>query len=138
MKRLHIHIGIDDLQQGIQFYSSLFDTAPDKVKDDYAKWMLDDPRINFAISTHTATRGVDHLGLQVDAPEEMSALRAQFEREGLGVQHEGETQCCYAQSDKSWLHDPSGVAWETFVSTADVEAPSAATVGCDAHCATQR
>jgi catechol 2,3-dioxygenase-like lactoylglutathione lyase family enzyme len=120
MKRMHIHVGVDHLDQSIKFYSALFGAGPDKTKPDYAKWMLDDPRINFAISTR-AGRGVDHLGLQVDEDSELAGLREQFKRAEMSAFDEGETVCCYAQSDKSWLEDPSGVAWEIFQTMEDTQ-----------------
>ncbi len=120
MKRMHIHVGVDNLDQGIRFYSALFGTTPTKSKDDYAKWMLDDPRINFAISTR-ASRGVDHLGIQVDDERELSELRERFQQADLAVFDEGETECCYARSDKSWLQDPAGTVWETFNTMADAQ-----------------
>jgi catechol 2,3-dioxygenase-like lactoylglutathione lyase family enzyme len=120
MKRMHIHVGVDHLDQSIKFYSALFGAGPDKTKPDYAKWMLDDPRINFAISTR-AGRGVDHLGLQVDEDNELAGLREQFAKAEISAFDEGETVCCYAQSDKSWLQDPSGVAWEIFQTMEDAQ-----------------
>jgi catechol 2,3-dioxygenase-like lactoylglutathione lyase family enzyme len=120
MKRMHIHVGVDHLDQSIKFYSALFGAGPDKTKPDYAKWMLDDPRINFAISTR-AGKGVDHLGLQVDEDSELAGLREQFAKAEMSAFDEGETVCCYAQSDKSWLEDPSGVAWEIFQTMEDAQ-----------------
>lgn len=121
MKRMHIHVGVDDLDQSIRFYSALFGTPPTKTKPDYAKWMVDDPRINFAISVRAGRTGVDHLGLQVDEDDELEELRERFRKADLSVFDEGETVCCYAQSDKSWVQDPSGVAWETYKTMADAE-----------------
>ncbi len=120
MKRMHIHVGVKNLDEGIQFYSALFGAAPAKTKPDYAKWMLDDPRINFAISTHAKTTGVDHLGLQVDNATELHQLRDRLKHADMSVMDEGETVCCYARSEKSWVQDPSGVAWEAFNSMEDV------------------
>ena len=119
MKRLHVKVGVESLDQGIKFYSALFDSAPVKTKTDYAKWMLDDPRLNFAISTRTGATGVDHLGLQVDEEGEMEELRERLERADMSLFDEGETVCCYARSDKSWVTDPSGVAWETYRTMAE-------------------
>ncbi|MEX2366318.1 MAG: VOC family protein, partial [Pseudohongiellaceae bacterium] len=99
---MHIHVGVENLHQSIQFYSALFGAEPAKVRDDYAKWMLDDPRINFAVSTRAKT-GLDHLGLQVDEDAELAALRERLESADLSVVNEGETVCCYARSDKSWV-----------------------------------
>ena len=113
MKRLHIHMGVQNLDDSIRFYSALFGAEPAKVKDDYAKWMLDDPHVNFAISTGEKT-GVDHLGIQTDNAAELTAVRAQIEAADLASFNEGETVCCYAQSDKAWFTDPDNVPWETF------------------------
>ena len=122
MKRMHIHVGVESLDQSIKFYSALFDSAPAKTKTDYAKWMLDDPRLNFAISTRTGATGVDHLGLQVDEEGEMEELRERLERADMSLFDEGETVCCYARSDKSWVADPSGVAWEAYRTMAEARA----------------
>ncbi|MEX2470038.1 MAG: ArsI/CadI family heavy metal resistance metalloenzyme [Pseudohongiellaceae bacterium] len=120
MTRLHIHVGVSDLEQAIGFYSALFGVAPSKTKDDYAKWMLDDPRLNFAISTRV-TPGVDHLGIQAEEEAEMTAMRERFQAADLSLFDEGDTACCYARSDKSWLRDPAGIAWETFRTMEDVQ-----------------
>jgi hypothetical protein len=122
MKRMHIHVGVESLDQGIRFYSALFDREPVKTKTDYAKWMLDDPRLNFAISTRAGTTGVDHLGLQVDEEGEMEELRERLKRADMSLFDEGETVCCYARSDKSWVTDPSGVAWEAYRTMAEARA----------------
>ena len=122
MKRMHVHIGVERLDQSIKFYSALFDAAPAKIKTDYAKWMLDDPRLNFAISTRAGATGVNHLGLQVDEEAEMEELRERLQRADMSVLAEVETVCCYARSDKSWVTDPSGVAWETYRTMADARA----------------
>jgi catechol 2,3-dioxygenase-like lactoylglutathione lyase family enzyme len=121
MKRLHIHIAVDDLAKSINFYSAMFGVAPTKRKDDYAKWMLDDPRINLAISSRGAQIGLDHLGLQVDSTEELDALRTQMKAADFSLFDEGKTTCCYAASEKSWVKDPSGIPWETYHTMADVE-----------------
>jgi catechol 2,3-dioxygenase-like lactoylglutathione lyase family enzyme len=121
MKRLHIHVGVKDLAKSVQFYSTLFGTKPSKEKPGYAKWMLEDPRINFAISTLTQTEGVDHLGIQVDEPQELEEITARLKKADLGVHDEGETTCCYARSNKAWVSDPAGVAWEAYQTMADVE-----------------
>jgi catechol 2,3-dioxygenase-like lactoylglutathione lyase family enzyme len=114
MKRMHIHIGVKNIPENIKFYSALFGAEPTKVKDDYAKWMLDDPRINFAISTRARNSGLDHLGVQVDSAEELAQLRAQFVESELKTKDEGQTVCCYSNSDKSWVQDPNGIAWEAY------------------------
>ncbi|MGB5591360.1 MAG: ArsI/CadI family heavy metal resistance metalloenzyme [Gammaproteobacteria bacterium] len=121
MKRMHIHVGVENLDQSIRFYSALFGTEPVKKKADYAKWMIDDPRINFAISTRAGHKGVDHLGVQVDEEGELDELRERVRKAGLSLVDEGETVCCYARSEKSWLEDPSGVAWEAFKTMEDVQ-----------------
>jgi catechol 2,3-dioxygenase-like lactoylglutathione lyase family enzyme len=114
MKRFHVHVSVHDIQQSIRFYSTLFGAEPSVVKDDYAKWMLEDPRVNFAISRRAFATGVDHLGLQVDSGEELAALEDQVRRADASMVTEANTTCCYAKSDKYWVTDPQGVAWETF------------------------
>jgi catechol 2,3-dioxygenase-like lactoylglutathione lyase family enzyme len=119
MKRFHVHTFVADLQASIDFYSKLFAAAPTRVEADYAKWMLEDPRLNFAISTRGGAKlGVDHLGLQADSEEELTELRTRAAE--LQRLDEGETQCCYARSDKYWLTDPQGVAWEQFRTLNDI------------------
>ncbi|MFM1897037.1 MAG: hypothetical protein RLZZ385_2111 [Pseudomonadota bacterium] len=120
MKRMHIHVGVASIDEAVRFYSALFGVAPVKTKTDYAKWMLDDPRINFAISTR-ASLGVDHLGLQVDEEVELEELRNRLQQAETAVFHEGETVCCYARSDKSWVKDPAGVPWEAYRTLEDVQ-----------------
>lgn len=114
MNRFHVHLHVDDLGKSIGFYSKLFAAAPTRVEADYAKWMLEDPRINFAISTRGATPGIDHLGFQTDSPEELGALKARAEAADMALLDSGETTCCYARSDKHWITDPQGIAWEQF------------------------
>jgi len=114
MKRFHIHIGVDNLADSIRFYNALFGADPVKVKSDYAKWMLEDPRINFAISTRAGKQGVEHLGIQVDHAAELEALRNQFSQANISTHSDGETTCCYAKSEKSWVSDPTGIAWEAY------------------------
>lgn len=139
MKRFHIHVGVKDLNNSVQFYSTLFGQKPTKLKDDYAKWMLEDPRINFAISTRSNEEGVDHLGFQVDENSELLELTERLKKADLGVFGEGETTCCYAESNKAWVKDPSGLAWETYHTMADAEVysekPKAAEVQANACCA---
>ena len=115
MKRLHVHVGVADLDQSIRFYSTLFAADPTVVKSDYAKWMLDDPRVNFAISAgkHEA-KGIEHLGIQVDSTEELGEVYGRLKQADRPVLEEGRTTCCYAKSEKSWIADPDGVVWETF------------------------
>ncbi len=115
MKRFHVHISVDSIEESAKFYSALFGQAASVQKSDYAKWMLDDPRINFAISERGAKTGLDHLGLQLESQEELHAMTSQLHSAGLAVADEGETTCCYAKSDKGWVHDPQGIAWESFV-----------------------
>jgi catechol 2,3-dioxygenase-like lactoylglutathione lyase family enzyme len=114
MKRLHLHVSVPDLAQSIQFYETLFGAAPSVVKDDYAKWMLEDPRVNFAISQRDRAAGVDHVGIQVDSTAELAELSGRLKAAGAQTFDEQATTCCYAKSDKSWVADPSGVRWETF------------------------
>lgn len=119
MKRLHLHVAVQNLEASIRFYSKLFGASPTKQQAEYAKWMLDDPRVNFAISARGAKPGLDHLGIQVDSAEELEVLREQLQTGGLAVIDQGETTCCYARSDKSWLQDPTGIAWETYHTMGD-------------------
>jgi len=114
MNRFHVHISVSDLDANIRFYSSVFGMPPTVRKDDYAKWMVEDPRINFAISARGRKDGVNHLGIQVDSPEELATLRGRAASAALGVQDEKNAHCCYAVSDKYWLTDPQGIAWETY------------------------
>jgi predicted enzyme related to lactoylglutathione lyase len=114
MKRFHIHVSVDDLAKNICFYSTLFGTQPSRVEADYAKWMLDDPRINFAISTRRQPIGVNHLGFQVDSCDELRGMQAQLMAADARLIEEENQACCYARSDKYWITDPSGIAWETF------------------------
>lgn len=121
MKRLHIHVGVEDLAQSIRFYSALFGVEPVKTKPDYAKWMLESPHVNFAISTRAGGTGVNHLGIQVDDESELAELRNRLQKADMSVASEGETTCCYAKSDKSWVHDPAGIPWEAYRTMADAE-----------------
>ena len=114
MKRLHVHVAVEDLAKSIGFYSTLFGTPPVVLKDDYAKWMLDDPRVNFAISDRAAAAGVDHLGIQVESGEELAELAGRLKAAGEVTRDQEATTCCYAQSDKAWVNDPNGLRWETF------------------------
>lgn len=114
MKRFHVHVHVDDLNKSIAFYSKLFAAEPTRVESDYAKWMLYDPRINFAISTRGGAVGVDHLGFQVDDAAELAELKTRAEAADMALLDEGETTCCYARSDKHWITDPQGIAWEHF------------------------
>ena len=114
MKRFHVHVHVDDLAKSIGFYSKLFAAEPTRIECDYAKWMLEDPRINFAISTRGSKAGIDHLGFQTDDLEELVALKARAEAADMALLDEGETTCCYARSEKHWVTDPQGIAWEHF------------------------
>ncbi len=115
MKRMHIHVGVNNLDASIKFYSTLFDALPTVTKDDYAKWMLDDPRVNFAISSENhATKGIEHLGIQAENPDELQAVFTRLREADAPLLEEGKTTCCYARSEKSWISDPDGVVWEAF------------------------
>lgn len=114
MKRFHVHAHVDDLAASIAFYSKLFAAEPTRVEGDYAKWMLEDPRINFAISSRGGARGVDHLGFQADDAEELAELKSRAQAADVALFDEGETACCYARSEKHWVTDPQGIAWEHF------------------------
>jgi catechol 2,3-dioxygenase-like lactoylglutathione lyase family enzyme len=114
MKRFHVHIRVDDLNASIAFYERLFSAPPTRVESDYAKWMLDDPRVNFAISTRGGQAGLDHLGFQTDTAEELVQLKDQAQSADMALIDQGQTSCCYAQSDKHWITDPQGIAWEHF------------------------
>ncbi len=120
MKRFHVHAHVEDLQASVRFYARLFGAEPTRLEVDYAKWMLDDPRINFAISTRGGKPGVDHLGLQTDTEAELAELKARARAAELGVIEEGEVSCCYARSDKHWLVDPQGIVWEQFHTLSDI------------------
>src|SRR6202049_3204267 len=119
MKRMHVHVAVDDLTRSIGFYFALFDAQPAVVKPDYAKWMLDDPRVNFAISTRGREPGLDHLGIQVENTTELHEVYARLRKAGGTIIEQGETACCYAKSEKSWIDDPAGIAWETFHTTGE-------------------
>ena len=114
MKRFHVHVGVMDLPASIAFYSRLFDAEPDVAEADYAKWMLEEPRINFAISTRAGKKGLDHLGFQADSDEELNLLLQRLEAAAGPVVEQKGTACCYAESDKYWTVDPAGIAWESF------------------------
>jgi len=142
MKRLHVHVAVEDLDRSIGFYSTLFGTEPTVRHADYAKWMLEDPRVNFAISDRSSHAGVDHLGIQVESGEELAQLGERLKRAGETTLDQTAANCCYAKSDKSWVRDPSGLRWETFhtfgaattygedtVEAAEAEQPTAACCG---------
>jgi catechol 2,3-dioxygenase-like lactoylglutathione lyase family enzyme len=119
MKRLHVHIAVENLSPSIDFYSALFAAQPDVVKTDYAKWMLDDPRVNFAISTRGRAAGLDHLGIQVENADELQEVYARLRTAGGDIIEQGQTACCYAKSEKAWIDDPAGIAWETFLTSGE-------------------
>jgi catechol-2,3-dioxygenase len=121
MKRLHVHLGVKDLSESVTFYNALFGSEPVKLRPDYAKWMLDDPCVNFAISTRAEKTGVDHMGIQVDDADELGALREQMSQANISTHSDGETTCCYARSEKSWVEDPNGLAWEAYHTMADAQ-----------------
>jgi len=114
VKRFHIHVSVDDLQGNIRFYSSIFGAEPSVVKGDYAKWMLEDPRVNFAISTRGHKPGVNHLGIQAESDAELEELSARLIEAQAPMLEQRDAACCYAKSDKYWTFDPQGLAWETF------------------------
>lgn len=120
MKRFHVHVRVADLAASIAFYSKLFGAAPARQEADYAKWMLEDPRINFAVSSRGGEPGLDHLGFQADSAEELAAMKAQAASAEIAMRDEGETTCCYARSDKYWITDPQGLAWEHYQTLGDV------------------
>jgi len=135
MKRFHVHVAVTDLDKSIRFYSTVFGAEPSVVKPDYAKWMIEDPRINFAISARGAEVGVNHLGLQVDSDEELRAMRDQLAAADSTMVEEVGANCCYAKSDKYWVTDPQGIAWETYHSLGSIpmfgaDSPSQSTGSC--------
>ncbi len=123
MKRMHLHVGVENLDASVAFYTTLFAASPTVQKADYAKWMLEDPRVNFAISStnHTAI-GIEHIGLQAETTEELAEVHARLKSAGRPVLEEGETNCCYAKSEKNWITDPDGVIWETFLTNGETTA----------------
>lgn len=114
MKRFHVHVAVADLEQSVQFYTTFFNATPTVKKEDYAKWMLEDPRINFAISKRGTQAGLDHLGIQVEDEESLKAISVRLMEAKQQILQQENTTCCYAQSDKTWVHDPQGIAWESF------------------------
>ena len=137
MRRFHVHLAVEDLEQNLQFYSKLFG-APAVLRDDYAKWMVEDPPVNFAISTRGHEKGLNHLGIQVENDDELRGMRDQLAAADAGMVSEDSASCCYAKSDKYWITDPQGIAWETFHSLAAIpmfgssrwDAPNASTACC--------
>ena len=114
MKRFHVHVAVSDLEQSTRFYSAMFGMQPTVRKNDYAKWMLDDPRINFAISERAGAEGVNHLGIQAESAEELEEIHTRLQSADTSIAAEKSANCCYAKSDKYWVQDPSGIAWESF------------------------
>ena len=119
MKRFHVHVRVNDIARSVRFYSELFASRPSVLKPDYAKWMLEDPRVNFAISKRRGSAGIEHLGIQVEDAGELRELYGRLKRAEGPILEEGATTCCYAQSEKSWIEDPTGVQWETFLTTGE-------------------
>ena len=119
MKRLHVHVAVADIEQSTKFYENLFGQAPTVLKSDYAKWMLDDPRVNFAISARGREPGLDHLGIQAENSAELKEVSVRLKAADMKVLDEGATTCCYAKSEKAWVVDPQGIAWETFLTTGE-------------------
>ena len=119
MKRLHVHVSVDDLNTSLRFYRELFAAEPAVLKADYAKWMLDHPRVNFAISKRGGNAGLRHLGIQVEDRAELTEVYGRLQRADAPVREDGATTCCYAKSEKSWIADPQGIQWETFLTTGD-------------------
>ena len=136
MKRLHVHVGVADLDRSIHFYATLFGAEPSVRKGDYAKWMLDDPRVNFAISAGAhAARGIEHLGIQADSAEELGEVYGRLKAADRPMLEEGATTCCYAKSEKSWIADPDGVVWEAFFTSGEAtfygESPALSALSAD-------
>jgi catechol 2,3-dioxygenase-like lactoylglutathione lyase family enzyme len=119
MKRLHVHVSVNDIEDSIRFYRELFAAEPAVVKHDYAKWMLEDPRVNFAISKRGSEAGIRHLGIQVENRLELAEVHERLQRAEGPIREDGATTCCYAQSEKSWIADPQGIQWETFLTTGE-------------------
>jgi catechol 2,3-dioxygenase-like lactoylglutathione lyase family enzyme len=115
MKRLHVHVSVENLDQSVRFYSTLFAAEPSVLKPDYAKWMLEDPRVNFAISKRGGAAGVQHLGIQAEDAAELAEVYDRLKQAERPIVEQAATTCCYAKSDKQWIADPQGVAWETFL-----------------------
>ena len=120
MKRFHVHVGVADLNEAVGFYSTLFDAPPSVIKTDYAKWMLDDPRVNFAISVRGGAPGLDHLGIQVDSTNDLQQIAGRLGAAGRAVLEQKNANCCYATGDKGWTADPSGISWETFHTVGEI------------------
>lgn len=139
MKRLHLHVGVDDIAASVKFYSTLFAAEPTFIANDYAKWMLEDPCVNFAISKGHAKRGIEHVGIQVENAQELAEVRARLDRANAPILDEAATTCCYARSSKAWISDPQGVMWETFLTTGAAtdygDSPALATIAASPNAA---
>ncbi len=143
MKRLHVHVGVNDLDQSIRFYSTLFGSEPTVARPDYAKWMLEDPRVNFAISAgNQARKGIEHLGIQVESSDELGEVYGRLKAADRPVLEEGQTTCCYAKSEKSWITDPDGVVWEAFFTNGEAtvygDSPALDTISSETKCCVPR
>ena len=120
MKRFHVNVAVSDLEKSTRFYSTLFGVEPTVLKDDYAKWMLEDPRVNFSVNRSSRNQGINHIGLQADTTDELSEIRARLDDAGADTFDQPEAECCYARSTKTWVRDPDNVAWETFVTFGEI------------------
>jgi catechol 2,3-dioxygenase-like lactoylglutathione lyase family enzyme len=143
MKRLHVHVGVNDLDQSIRFYSTLFGSEPTVARPDYAKWMLEDPRVNFAISAgNQARKGIEHLGIQAESSDELGEVYGRLKSADRPVLEEGQTTCCYAKSEKSWITDPDGVVWEAFFTNGEAtvygDSPALDTISSETKCCVPR
>lgn len=121
MKRLHVHLAVENIEESVKFYTTMFGAQPVKLKSDYAKWLIDDPRVNFAISSRGRKPGFDHLGIQVEEDSELAEVRDRLTKAGMKTFGEGESTCCYSKADKTWVKDPAGVAWEAYKTMEDAE-----------------
>ena len=121
MKTVHIHVSVQDIEKSVKFYSNMFGMEPSKLKNDYAKWALKDPRVNFAISNRSSKQGLDHLGIQVETEAELAEITTRLQKAEQQLFDQGVTECCYAKSNKAWVEDPSGIAWEAYQTMEDVE-----------------
>jgi catechol-2,3-dioxygenase len=136
MKRMHVHMGVKSIDEAVKFYSALFGAEPTKQMPDYAKWMLEDPKLNFAISTRSGKEGVEHLGIQVENEAELSEMRQRLSQTEVDVIEEGERVCCYAESNKSWVQDPAGIAWEAYQTMGDAQLFSTQAESSESACCT--
>lgn len=136
MKRLHIHMSVDNLEESIQFYTAQFGAEATKIKEDYAQWLIDDISLNFAISTRSQTKGIDHLGIQYDSDEALEAGETMLKAVGIEGQEDKGTQCCYMESNKYWVKDPTGIVWENYHSVGEIELFGQENVESDAACCT--